>query len=213
MGDDRTTFVYIGAYDTEADAQLDYDVVKELFAAGVIGTFDAAVITKDADGKVKVNKDEVPTRRGAWGGLGVGALLGLLFPPSLIASAAVGAVAGGVGAHLWKGLSRSDVKELGEVLDAGPGRPARDRRLAPGGADRQGLRARREAPPARDQGPAARRGGAGDRRPHVRQGVLTDQVAGAPARRIASPGASSRTSTSGASRAAWRAKSSAGRRR
>ncbi len=119
MGDDRTTFVYIGAYDTEADAQLDYDVVKELFAAGVIGTFDAAVITKDADGKVKVNKDEVPTRRGAWGGLGVGALLGLLFPPSLIASAAVGALAGGVGAHLWKGLSRSDVKELGEVLDEG----------------------------------------------------------------------------------------------
>lgn len=119
MGDERTTFVYIGAYDTEADAQLDYDVVKELFDAGVIGTFDAAVVTKDADGKVKVNKDEIPTRRGAWGGLGVGAVIGLLFPPSLIATAAVGAVAGGVGAHFWKGLSRGDVKELGEILDEG----------------------------------------------------------------------------------------------
>ena len=119
MGDDKTTFVYIGAYDSEADAQLDYDVVKELFDVGVVGTYDAAVITKDSEGKVRVNKDEIPTRRGAWGGLGVGALLGLLFPPSLIATAAVGAVAGGVGAHLWKGLSRSDVKELGEVLDDG----------------------------------------------------------------------------------------------
>jgi uncharacterized membrane protein len=119
MGDDRTTFVYIGAYASEADAQLDYDIVKELFDAGVIGTFDAAVVTKDADGKVKVNKDEIPTRRGAWGGLGVGAVLGLLFPPSLIGTAVVGAVAGGVGAHLWKGLSRGDVKELGEVLDDG----------------------------------------------------------------------------------------------
>ncbi len=119
MGDERTTFVYIGAYTSEADAQLDYGVVKDLFDAGVIGTYDAAVITKDADGKVKVNKDEIPTRRGAWGGLGVGALLGLLFPPSLIATAAVGALAGGVGAHIWKGLSRGDVKELGEVLDDG----------------------------------------------------------------------------------------------
>jgi uncharacterized membrane protein len=119
MGDDKTTFVYLGAYDSEADAQLDYDIVKDLFDAGIIGTFDAAVITKDADGKVKVNKDEIPTRRGAWGGLGVGALLGLLFPPSLIGTAVVGALAGGGGAHLWKGLSRSDVKELGEVLDEG----------------------------------------------------------------------------------------------
>jgi uncharacterized membrane protein len=43
----------------------------------------------------------------------------VLFPPAIIGSAVVGAAAGGVGGHLWKGLSRSDVKELGEFIDAG----------------------------------------------------------------------------------------------
>ena len=31
----------------------------------------------------------------------------------------VGAAAGGVGGHLWRGMSRSDVKELGDIIDAG----------------------------------------------------------------------------------------------
>jgi uncharacterized membrane protein len=94
-------------------------VVKDLHALGAVGSYDAAVITKDDDGKVHVNKDETSTRRGAWGGVAAGALVGLLFPPSLIASAAVGGAVGGVGGHLWKGLSRSDVKEFGELIDAG----------------------------------------------------------------------------------------------
>jgi uncharacterized membrane protein len=112
-------FIYIGTYPSEAVAQGDYDVVKDLHALGAVGSYDAAVITKDDDGKVRVNKDETSTRHGAWGGIAAGALVGLLFPPSLIASAAVGGAVGGVGGHLWKGLSRSDVKEFGELIDAG----------------------------------------------------------------------------------------------
>lgn len=107
-------FIYIGTYPSEAVAQGDYDMVKDLHTLGAVGSYDAAVITKDDDGKVHVNKDETSTRRGAWGGVAAGALVGLLFPPSLIASAAVGGALGGVSGHLWKGLSRSDVKEFGE---------------------------------------------------------------------------------------------------
>ena len=112
-------FIYIGIYPSEAVAQGDYDVVKDLHALGAVGSYDAAVITKDDDRKVHVNKDETSTRHGAWGGIAAGALVGLLFPPSLIASAAVGGAVGGVGGHLWKGLSRSDVKEFGELIDSG----------------------------------------------------------------------------------------------
>jgi uncharacterized membrane protein len=112
-------FIFIGTYPSEAAARDDYEVVKDLHAAGAVGTYDAAVVTKDADGKVHENKDETTTRHGAWGGLAVGALFGLLFPPAIIGSAAIGAAIGGVGGHLWKGLSRSDVKELGEFIDAG----------------------------------------------------------------------------------------------
>jgi hypothetical protein len=31
----------------------------------------------------------------------------------------VGAAVGGVSGHLWRGMSRSDVKEFGELIDAG----------------------------------------------------------------------------------------------
>jgi len=112
-------FVYIGTYPSETVARDDYEVVKDLHAAGAVGSYDAAVVTKDANGKVHENKDETTTRHGAWGGAAVGALVGVLFPPALIASAAAGAAVGGVSGHLWKGLSRSDVKELGEFIDAG----------------------------------------------------------------------------------------------
>jgi uncharacterized membrane protein len=76
-------------------------------------------VTKDDSGKVHVNKHETSTRHGAWGGAGVGALVGILFPPSIIGSALVGAAIGGASGHLWKGMSRADVKEFGDAIDAG----------------------------------------------------------------------------------------------
>ena len=112
-------FIYIGTYPNEAAARADYDVVKDLHATDAIGTYDAAVITKDDAGKVHVNKDEMATRHGGWGGAAAGAVVGLLFPPAIIGSAIVGGAIGGISGHLWRGLSRSDVKELGELIDEG----------------------------------------------------------------------------------------------
>ena len=111
MAKPDAVFIYIGTYPSEEAARADYDVVKDLHAAGAVGTYDA--------GKVHVNKDEMATRHGAWGGAAVGAVVGILFPPSIIAGAAIGAAAGGVGGHLWRGMSRADVKEFGDIIDAG----------------------------------------------------------------------------------------------
>ena len=119
MAKPDAVFIYIGTYPSEAAARDDYDVVKDLHATGAVGTYDAAVITKDDAGKVHVNKDEMATRHGAWGGAAAGAVVGILFPPSIIGTALVGAAVGGVGGHLWRGMSRSDVKEFGEIIDAG----------------------------------------------------------------------------------------------
>ena len=119
MAKPESVFIYIGTYPDQAAARDDYQVIKDLHSAGAVGTYDAAVVTKDDDGKVHVSKDEMPTRHGAWGGAAVGAVIGILFPPAIIATAAVGAAVGGVGAHLWRGMSRADVKELGDVIDAG----------------------------------------------------------------------------------------------
>jgi uncharacterized membrane protein len=115
---DRPVFLYAAVYDSIPDAEADYDAVFDLHAEKAIGTFDAAVIEKEGD-KVYVHKREKPTQHGAWTGIGVGALVGILFPPSIIGSAIVGGTAGGVIGHLWKGMSRGDLKDLGEALDEG----------------------------------------------------------------------------------------------
>jgi uncharacterized membrane protein len=117
--ENQVVFVFIGTYGSEDDALMDYAAVKELYSRGVIDTYDAAVVEKDADGNVHVHKHEKPTQKGAWTGIAVGAVVGVLFPPSIIASAAVGGVAGGVIGHVWHGMSRGDMKDLGEALDAG----------------------------------------------------------------------------------------------
>lgn len=115
---DRPVFLYAAVYDDIASAEADYEAVFDLHAAGLVGTFDSAVIEKE-DGKVRVHKTEKPTQHGAWTGIAVGAVAGILFPPSIIATAAAGGVAGGVVGHLWKGMSRGDLKDLGEALDEG----------------------------------------------------------------------------------------------
>jgi uncharacterized membrane protein len=116
---DRPVFLYAATYDDLDDAEADYEAVFELHAAGAIGTFDSAVIYKDDEGKVHVSKTEKPTQHGAWTGAGVGALVGLVFPPAVIGSAIVGAGAGGLIGHFRGGVSRGDLKELGDELEQG----------------------------------------------------------------------------------------------
>ena len=114
-----STFIYLATYQDEDRAQDDYRVVKDLHAGGLVGAYDAAVVTKDPKGKVHENKDETATRHGAWWGVAAGAAVGVLFPPSVLGSAAAGGVIGGVSGHLAKGMSRSRAKELGDFIDPG----------------------------------------------------------------------------------------------
>ncbi len=114
---DKPVFIYAATYADRADALADYDSLIELHQAKLVGTYDVALVNKDSEGKVHVEKHEKPTQHGAWGGIAVGALVGVLFPPSIIGAAAVGGVVGGVGGHLRKGISRGDAKELGELLE------------------------------------------------------------------------------------------------
>ncbi len=113
------TFIMVATYPDERAARDDYQVVKEAHKRGLVGSYDAAVITKDRNGKIHENKDETSTRHGAWWGIAAGAAVGVLFPPSIIGAAAAGGVIGGVSGHLAKGMSRSEAKELGDFIDPG----------------------------------------------------------------------------------------------
>src|SRR5215475_1789826 len=125
-----TFIVFAGVYDSAADAEADYQVVKDLHTkAGLIDAYDAAVIVRRADGKVKIaKKHETPTRAGGVLGGGVGLATGLvvaLFPFAAIGGGLLavttggGAILGALAGHAAAGMSRHDLKELGEHLDAG----------------------------------------------------------------------------------------------
>lgn len=113
------TFIYVATYPDEATARDDYQVVRDLHAGGLVGSYDAAVVTKDGRGRIHENKDETATRHGAWWGVAAGAAVGIIFPPAVLGAAAVGGVIGGVSGHLSKGMSRSRARELGDFI--GPG--------------------------------------------------------------------------------------------
>ena len=114
---DKPVFIYAATYSSTDEAWGDYDILLELHADKLVGTYDAAVINKDEKGKVHVHKHEKPTQHGTWGGLAVGALVGVIFPAAFVGATVTGGVIGGLGGHFRKGLSRSDAKELGELLD------------------------------------------------------------------------------------------------
>jgi uncharacterized membrane protein len=125
--DADTLYVAAAAYDRVDEAVADYEAVKDLYReVRSSHDFDAAVIAKDEHGKVKiVKKHEQPTRHGAAVGLGWGLAVGVtaaLFPPigiGIATAGGAGAAIGGVAGHASKGMSRGDLKDLGETLDEG----------------------------------------------------------------------------------------------
>src|SRR3954462_8524681 len=109
-----TFLAYAGTYGSVEDALADYEAVKDLHTdAGLIDAYDAAVIERKDDGKVKiVKKHATPTRVGGVLGGGVGLATGLvvgLGPFAAIgdglvaATTAGGAVLGSVVGHAAAG--------------------------------------------------------------------------------------------------------------
>ena len=67
MSGSGSTFILVATYPDEATAREDYQVVKDAHAAGLVGSYDAAVVTKDASGKVHENETRRPPATGPGG--------------------------------------------------------------------------------------------------------------------------------------------------
>ncbi len=108
-------------YADEDRANVILDMLDQMHRATTINLSDAALVSKDAEGKLQIKETrEVTGKKGAKRGAIAAGVFGLIFPPSLIASAIAG---GAVGAAWGKlrdsGIKSSSIKELGEKLEPG----------------------------------------------------------------------------------------------
>lgn len=112
---DAPVDLYIAAYDDPDAARGDWDTIKQLAHDDVIKVDGLILVSRRADGKIHVDDDFHETRKGAKWGLVGGAVVGLIFPPALLASAAVGtAIGAGAGAlisHGQKAEIKADVDD------------------------------------------------------------------------------------------------------
>jgi uncharacterized membrane protein len=113
--------VFVAAFGTEEQAGEALKDFKAMDREGSIELIDAAVIVHTADGTVKFEETADPSgKKWAKRGAIAGGLVGLIFPPSILASAAVGAAGGGIwGKVRDKGFQDADLKAIGESLEPG----------------------------------------------------------------------------------------------
>jgi uncharacterized membrane protein len=110
-------FMYVGTYADQMTAEEDLTAIKELHIAGAVGAYDAGIVTKEADGKMKIERYTDSTGKGARKGLVVGAILGVIFPPSILVSAIAGAGAGALIGRHFNAISKDDMKAIGDFLE------------------------------------------------------------------------------------------------
>ena len=101
--------LYIAAYADSDAAQDDWEAIQQLAEQKVIAVEALVLVSREANGKIHVKDDTHAVGKGTgWGAAG-GFLVGLIFPPALLASTAVGA---GVGAGTGGLVSHHEKKEI-----------------------------------------------------------------------------------------------------
>lgn len=107
VGKPMADYVFTSVRDNAADAEVTIEAL--------------ALIEKDAEGKVHVDESgDLSPKQGAIRGGIAGAVFGLIFPPSIIASAIIGGAIAALGAKvLDSGFPADELKQVGEKLENG----------------------------------------------------------------------------------------------
>ncbi len=115
---DSTTLIAV-RFDEPLLAQEMLLAFARLVKQGFVDMEDAAIVTKDEDGKIRLRqtRDVMPGQGAASGGW-VGALVGIIGGPvGMLAGGALGAAAGGLFAKLRDvGINDDQMREMGERL-------------------------------------------------------------------------------------------------
>jgi uncharacterized membrane protein len=117
----KSVEVFVAAFGNETQAGEALKDFRAMDREGSIDLIDAVVVVHGADGKVRFQETADPSgKKWAKRGAIAGGLVGLIFPPSIIVSAAVGGAGGGVWGKIRdKGFKDDDIKAIGESLEPG----------------------------------------------------------------------------------------------
>src|SRR5512139_432552 len=118
---DVSVQLIVAAFKDEKAAKEALKVLKQAQKEKLIKIENAAVLHKDAKGKLHINETaDIGGRKGASLGGVAGAAIGLIAGPALLVPAAVGALVGGLTAKLRDtGFSDARLKAIGDGLKPG----------------------------------------------------------------------------------------------
>ncbi len=118
--------VAVATYANKQAAEKDFDTLHGVKSEGQLDHLAVAVVSKDADGELKIDRHNTSAKHAAWGtGVLGGALtvisapLGIVFLGPLAATTAVWAGVGGLAGHFWKNIPKDEVRKMNDLLEAG----------------------------------------------------------------------------------------------
>ena len=113
--------VFMATFGDEQQAAATLEDFRRMDKDGLIDLVDAAAIVRGADSKIRFDDPgDQSTKKWAKRGAIAGGLVSVIFPPGILASAALGAAGGGIwGKVRDEGMHHSDLRTVGESLEDG----------------------------------------------------------------------------------------------
>src|SRR5215216_5540979 len=113
--------IFIAVFPDQASAKGMIDSLKQTQRSGAIELVDAAMVTKNERGQIHTDElRELTVKQGAFRGAAVGAVLGIIFPPSLLVGALAGGATGGlIGRLRDTGVKTAELEKLADEIEPG----------------------------------------------------------------------------------------------
>jgi uncharacterized membrane protein len=112
----------VATYATRDAAVQDFHTVWGAKHEGEYDHIAVAVLSKDDQGQLRVDRHDSSAKHLVWGGALLGAALTIVAPPAgvaMLAGAGATAGAGGIVGHFWHNIPKDTVHQMGDLLTAG----------------------------------------------------------------------------------------------
>jgi uncharacterized membrane protein len=124
MDQDTPIVIAGGKYASREDADVAFKRVWDARHDGEFDHMSCAVLSKNADGSLRMDRHDSTTKHLLWGGVALGAVLSVIAPPVGIGMIASAGAVGGVGAivgHFWHNIPKKELRELSDLIADGQG--------------------------------------------------------------------------------------------